>query len=98
MKRLSLAAGPADDGERLDRFIAARGGISRGEARRALDAGGVFLEGRRCKVASRAVRAGQSVSVNLEESGRAAGPPAPLERGRLLYADQVLAAVDKPAG
>jgi 23S rRNA pseudouridine1911/1915/1917 synthase len=98
VKRLSLAAGPADDGERLDRFIAARGGISRGEARRALDAGGVFLDGRRCKVASRAVRAGQSVSVNLEESGRAAAPPAPLERGRLLYADQDLAAVDKPAG
>jgi len=30
VKRLTLAATPADDGERLDRFIAARGGISRG--------------------------------------------------------------------
>jgi 23S rRNA pseudouridine1911/1915/1917 synthase len=96
VKRLSLSVGPADEGERLDRFIAARGGISRGEARRALDAGGVFLDGRRCKVASRAVHAGQSVAVNLAEAGRA--PTAPLERGRLLYADGDLAAVDKPAG
>ena len=98
MKRLSLAVGPADSGERLDRFIAVRGGISRGEARRALEAGGVFLDGRRCKVASRALRAGQSVAVNLEESGRAARPAVPLERGRLLYADAEIAAVDKPAG
>lgn len=98
MKRLSLAAGPADEGERLDRFIAARGGISRGEARRALDAGGVFLEGRRCKVAGKLVRAGQKVLVNLAEGGRDALAPAPLERARLLYADGELAAVDKPAG
>jgi 23S rRNA pseudouridine1911/1915/1917 synthase len=98
VKRLSLSARPADEGERLDRFIAARGGISRGEARRALDAGGVFLDGRRCKVASRVVRAGQSVSVHLEEGGRVASPPSPLERGRLLYADAEIAVVDKPAG
>jgi len=98
VKRLSLAVGAADEGERLDRFIAARGGISRGEARRVLDAGGVFLEGRRCKVASRLVRAGQSVVVNLAEGGGAASPPAPLDRARLIYADGEIVAVDKPAG
>ncbi len=98
MKKLSLAAGPQDEGERLDRFIAARGGISRGEARRALDAGGVFLEGRRCKVAGRTVRSGQRVVVNLAEGGREAALALPLERARLLYADAELAAVDKPAG
>ena len=97
MRRLTLRVAAADDGARLDRFIAARGGISRGLARRALDAGGVFLDGRRCKVASRALRAGQAVVVNLEEGGRAAEPPAPLERARLLYADEHLVAVDKPA-
>jgi 23S rRNA pseudouridine1911/1915/1917 synthase len=98
LRRLSLEVAPADEGERLDRFIAARGGISRGEARRALDSGGVFLEGRRCKVAGRAVRRGQKVVVNLEEGGRGASSPAALDRGRLLYADADLAAVDKPAG
>jgi len=98
VKRLSLSALPADEGERLDRFIAARGGISRGEARRALDAGGVFLEGRRCKVAGRLVRAGQKILVNLEEGGRDATAASPLDRARLLYADAEIAAVDKPAG
>lgn len=98
MRRLSLPAGTADDGERIDRFIAARGGISRGEARRALDRGGVFLDGKRCKVAGRPVRAGQTVVVNLEEAGRAAEAPAALDRSRLLFADGSLAAVDKPAG
>ncbi|HEX9289997.1 MAG TPA: S4 domain-containing protein, partial [Anaeromyxobacteraceae bacterium] len=96
MKRLSLRVAAADEGERLDRFIAARGGISRGLARRALDVGGVFLDGRRCKVAGRIVRAGQAVVVNLEEAGRAAGAPAALDRGQLLYADEHLVAVDKP--
>jgi 23S rRNA pseudouridine1911/1915/1917 synthase len=97
LRRLSLRVGAADEGERLDRFIAARGGVSRGLARRALDAGGVFLDGRRCKVAGRAVRGGQSVVVNLEEAGRSAAPAAPLDRSRLLYSDEDLVAVDKPA-
>ncbi|HYG66088.1 MAG TPA: S4 domain-containing protein, partial [Anaeromyxobacteraceae bacterium] len=113
MRRVALEVAAADEGERLDRFIAARGNLSRGAARRALDAGGVFLDGRRCKVASRIVRAGQRVVVNLEEGGRvprlrgAARPYArdergmdfaPLERARILYADEHLVAVDKPAG
>jgi 23S rRNA pseudouridine1911/1915/1917 synthase len=96
LRRLSLRAGAADEGERLDRFIAARGGISRGLARRALDAGGVFLDGRRCKVAGRLVRDGQSIVVNLEEAGRAAEEPAPLDRGCLLHVDEHLVVVDKP--
>ncbi len=96
MRRLSLRASAADAGARLDRFIAEKGGVSRGLARRALDAGGVFLDGHRIKVASRIVRPGQEVVVNLEEGGRAAVAAAPLERSRLLYADEHLVAVDKP--
>jgi 23S rRNA pseudouridine1911/1915/1917 synthase len=98
VRHLALSVGRADEGERLDRFIAARGGISRGLARRALDRGGVFLDGRRCKVAGRALRAGQKVEVNLEEGGREAARAAPLERSRLLALDEHLVAVDKPAG
>ena len=98
MKRLALEVGPADAGERLDRFIAARGGVSRGVARRALDAGGVFLDGRRFKVASRLLHPGQRVTVNLEEGGHAAADATPLDRARLLYADADVAVVDKPAG
>jgi 23S rRNA pseudouridine1911/1915/1917 synthase len=96
LRRLTLCVAPADSGERLDRFIAARGGISRGLARRVLDAGGVFLDGRRFKVAGRLVREGQSVVVNLEEAGREAVAQAPLDRSRVLYADEHLVAVDKP--
>jgi 23S rRNA pseudouridine1911/1915/1917 synthase len=98
LKRLSLAVAPAQDGERLDRFIAAAGGISRGLARRTLDAGGVFLDGKRCKTASRELWAGQQVVVNLEESGRALDPVAPLDPSRLLFCDPDIAVVDKPAG
>jgi len=49
-------------------------------------------------VSSRAVRAGHRVEVHLGEGGRAPAPPAPLDRSRLLYADEHLCAVDKPAG
>jgi 23S rRNA pseudouridine1911/1915/1917 synthase len=98
LKRLSLRAGPADAGERLDRFIAARGGVSRGLARRALEQGGVFLDGKRCKVASRGLHPGQEVVVNLEEGGRAAAPGAHLDPARILFVDAHLVAVDKPPG
>jgi 23S rRNA pseudouridine1911/1915/1917 synthase len=98
VRRLELVVTPADQGERLDRFVAARGAITRGLARRTLDAGGVFLDGRRCKVAGRTLHPGQKVTVNLEEGGRGAAPPRPLERSRLLYADADLVAVDKPSG
>ncbi len=98
MKRLTLAAGPADDGERLDRFIAARGGISRGEARRVLDRGGVFLDGKRCKVSGRILHQGNQVTVNLEEAGRGAGATPALDRACLLFVDAQIAVVDKPAG
>jgi len=98
VRRLTLLVSSGHAGQRIDRFISERGGISRGAARRALEAGGVFLEGRRCKVASRGVHPGQRIEVNLEEGGRAAGPAEPLDRGRLLLADADLVAVDKPAG
>ena len=98
MKRLALAAGPSDDGERIDRFIAARGGISRGEARRVLERGGVFLDGKRCKVSGKLLHRGQKVTVNLEEAGRGADAPPPLDRSRLIFADADVVVVDKPAG
>ena len=98
MKRLVLVALPGDEGERLDRFIAARGAISRGAARRAIDEGGVFLDGRRCKVAGKPIRAGYTVHVNLEEGGRVPDAVEPLGPERLLFSDPHLLAVDKPAG
>jgi len=98
VKKLDLQVGPADARERIDRFIAARGGISRGLARRALDAGGVFLDGKRCKVAGRTLHPGQRVEVHLEEGGRTPGASEALGRERLLFEDADLVAVDKPPG
>lgn len=96
IRRIKLTATPADEGERLDRFLSGRGGISRGEARRALERGGVYLEGSRCKVASRTVRAGQRVEAVLEEAGRVQeAPPQPLV---VLHEDAQVLAVAKPAG
>ncbi len=98
MRRLTLVVPQVDKGERIDRFIAARGGISRGLARRTLDAGGVFLDGHRCKVAGRTLHPGQQVVVNLEEGGRAAAGPSALDPSRVLHADADLVFIDKPAG
>jgi 23S rRNA pseudouridine1911/1915/1917 synthase len=72
--------------------------VTRGVARRALEQGGVFVDGRRCKVASRGVHAGQEVVVNLEEGGRVPARAAPLDPARVLHVDPHLVAVDKPAG
>ncbi len=98
MKRLVLEVKRADEGERLDRFIANRGGIARGEARRVLDRGGVWIDQQRVKVASRPVHTGQKIMVVLEESGRAAAPVLELTAERVLHDDEWLLAVDKPPG
>lgn len=66
------------------------------EARRALERGGVYLDGRRCKFASRQLEPGQRVEAILEEAGRVQE----LRDLRLtvLHEDEHLLAVDKAAG
>lgn len=94
------AMGPAQvpaelDGERFDRAIASVLGISRGAARRAIEAGGAYLDGRRCKVASRRCRAGARVACYLSARGSATEEiPSP----RLIWEGGGLAVPDKPAG
>ncbi|HSQ01307.1 MAG TPA: RluA family pseudouridine synthase [Candidatus Dormibacteraeota bacterium] len=77
--------------ERLDRAVAATAAISRTAARALIAAGSVFLNGRRCKVASRTVRPGDRLRVG------AAAPAAPPPLSVLFEGDGVLA-IDKPAG
>jgi 23S rRNA pseudouridine1911/1915/1917 synthase len=98
VKKLSLGVRPDDDRERLDRFLARAGSLTRGEARRLIDRGGVWVDGRRVKVASRQLRAGQSVTAVLQEGGRPADVALPaFGPERVLYEDDQLIAVDKPA-
>jgi 23S rRNA pseudouridine1911/1915/1917 synthase len=79
--------------ERLDRAIAAGlADLSRGEARRRIAAGSVFVNGRRCRVASKDVHKGDRIRVAEGGSG---GSSCDLS---ILFEDDVLIVVDKPAG
>jgi 23S rRNA pseudouridine1911/1915/1917 synthase len=61
-------------GERLDRaLVLALPQLTRGMARRLIDEGRVFVDGKRCRVASRILREGARLIVHLEEPKEAAG-------------------------
>ncbi|HET6148981.1 MAG TPA: RluA family pseudouridine synthase [Polyangia bacterium] len=87
-------------GQRLDRAIAAlASGVSRGEARRLIAAGVVFVDGKRTGIQSRVVRAGERVRWE-----QPAQPPAgedrhePGAQPRIVVERPELWIVDKPAG
>lgn len=84
-------------GQRLDTFLAASlRDFSRTQLRRAITSSGVTVDGKRTKVAYR-LQAGQRVEVMLPEPPPAGPQPEdiPLE---VLYQDDCLVAVNKPAG
>lgn len=98
----------ADDGVRLDLALAKHvPGLSRRRARVLIDLGGVFVGKDRVKVAGRLLRAGQAVSANLGGAldravGTGAAARAHTDAGlpsyRLVFEDEHLIVVDKPAG
>ena len=65
--------------------------ISRGEARRIIDAGGAWLGGRRCKVASRRCSAGDELVAYVADRRSTSEPV-------VVWSDGQLAVVDKPEG
>jgi 23S rRNA pseudouridine1911/1915/1917 synthase len=91
---------PADAaGLRLDQAMAKLAAeLSRGEARRLIARGGVFLAGTRVKVAGRTVRAGQVLEVHLSPVAPSTGEPAPAVHIPLLLVTPDLVVVDKPSG
>lgn len=108
-QRIRFVARPEDEGLRLDQALAANiPGLSRRKARVLLDLGGVFVDGVRVKVAGRAVRPGQVIVAHLggalqratKDVGDAARTrdEAALPPYRVVYQDDDLAVVDKPAG
>lgn len=83
---------PPGFADRLDRALAhLLPNLSRGEARRLIAAGSVFVDGARCRVASRTVRAGVRLRV-----AHAAQQPAAITLP-VLYEDADCVAIDKPA-
>ena len=84
----------ADAGLRLDQAIPKHvPALSRRKARAVIDAGGVFVDRARVKVASRRVRPGQTIEVNLGSESRVDSPTP-----TIVFADEHVIVVDKPAG
>jgi 23S rRNA pseudouridine1911/1915/1917 synthase len=108
-ERVAFTVGADDVGRRVDQVLAARvPELSRTQARVLLDIGGVFVDGRRVKVASRAVRAGEEVIAVMggafSRATKRPGREARAEDERrlpayaIVFEDQDLVVVEKPAG
>ncbi len=81
------------EGERLDRAAASLcEGLSRSAARRAIAAGGVRLDGRRVRTASRPVHAGQLLEVGVLAEEPSVRPLC------VVYAAHGLVVIEKPPG
>lgn len=84
-------------GRRLDEVLALLcEQVSRSEARRIIDRGGCVINAKMVRVASRAVREGDVIEFGVMEAGRFRDLLLPDEA--LLYEDDDLIAVNKPAG
>jgi 23S rRNA pseudouridine1911/1915/1917 synthase len=108
-RRESFTVSDADRGRRLDQVLAARvAGLSRRQARVLLDIGGVFVDGRRVKVASRPVRVGEKIVAVVggalaratKRPGRAArlADEKYLPAYTIVFEDDDVVVVEKPSG
>jgi len=82
--------------DRFDRILAALLGISRGQARRSIGAGGAYLNDRRCKVSSRRCGPGDRVLCYVQQSPARQEPAA--RQPRIAWSDEQLVILDKPPG
>ncbi|MDD2308170.1 MAG: RluA family pseudouridine synthase [Desulfuromonadaceae bacterium] len=89
--------GKEQNGSRLDDAISTLcPGVSKSEARRIIDRGGCTINVALVRVASRSVKAGDVIEIGVMETGRFKELQLPPEA--LLYEDEELIAVNKPAG
>jgi 23S rRNA pseudouridine1911/1915/1917 synthase len=89
-------ANPDEEGLRLDVFLGARLGRGRAQAQRLVRLGLVSVDGDPVLRPSRAIRAGDRVTV-LDEAEEQAETPA-YQEARVVYQDDQIVVVDKPAG
>lgn len=85
---------PAEATLRLDQLVSARTGLSRRKAREILQLGGVQVDKKRVRVASKLVKPGTELRVALDES-LGTVPDLELE---ILFEDEWLLVLNKPAG
>lgn len=99
MKRRTFQVEGALVGRSVVEAMVAQLGMSAEEARGLVEAGAVYIAGRRCRDAGTGLTARQVVAVVLEEGGRSplAAPASPPALS-VLFEDDELIAVDKPAG
>jgi 23S rRNA pseudouridine1911/1915/1917 synthase len=93
-----FSATPADVGVRLDRFVAVQcPEVSRTRVQELIDSGRVHLDGKPAKKGSLHLRGGEKISVEITERPAmvAKAEAIPLE---LLYEDEDVIAINKPAG
>src|SRR5258708_24714899 len=95
--------GPDEAGVRLDKYLAAAGRLGAGaKALAGLERGKVFLNGDEAGVANAATRlaAGQIVRVWMDRPGSSRARRSIAQIGQLviIYEDEALLVVDKPAG
>ncbi len=96
MLRTLVVPGDMTDA-RLDQALAALvEGLSRRAARGLIQKGSVYVDGRRCRIASRIVAPGSGIRVEAEPVRT--GAEAPPSRLAILWRDRDVVAVDKPAG
>lgn len=96
---LPFPVGAAGDGRRLDMFVGASLALSHAAARRLIADGCVRVDGR-VRAKGALLRAGEVVTILRapEASAVVAAPAEQLGALVVLYADDVLVAIDKPAG
>ncbi|ADO70026.1 RluA family pseudouridine synthase [Stigmatella aurantiaca] len=99
MKRRTFHAEGVLVGRPVVEAVAAQLDVAVEHALQLVEAGAVYVGGRRCREGGLRLRAGQVVAVVLEEGGRspleALAPPPALG---VLFEDEALIAVDKPVG
>lgn len=98
MRRVRLIVAPSEDGVSLHGLLTGRGDLSSKEFERALRAGGVTVNRRRASRSGHVLRHRDEVVAHLEEKGRGAAGPPPLDPSRLLLVDADVVVVDKPPG
>jgi 23S rRNA pseudouridine1911/1915/1917 synthase len=95
LRKETLVAGSKAQGQRLDRFVVQQlDGVSRKAVKRALDAGQVFVDGRVERRANRLLQGGETITLSL--AGEA--PSTPVTEVDVLYRDEQLLVINKPAG
>lgn len=86
-------------GERLDRVVALVGDISRSAASALIEAGGVILDGEPATSGKVRLAEGQTFIIDLDAQPQVAPPgPDPTVAFEVVYADDDIAVIDKPAG